>query len=567
MQAKVQQRLSVHERMVALGRSHAAISALAIGMLVAWCALLFWYLLAHYPYDGLYGQDSYAYYYQARAILQDMTGQASQPWQLFSGAQLYHWPVGYHLLIIGGQIITGSVAGGRETTLFLAGGAVIMLYLLVGEMWAGAAFRARVLAGLVAGGLLPLVATFTRMGLSVMADVPALFCGLLGIYCSLRAWPVQVRRNSSAKRGVAWAVAGGVALGLAVLMRYGAIFFVVPVVVYYLVRRFSPTDHRQSRLVAGYPTPWWALAGFAAGILPQLFYLIAYKELNLAGGAGASTAYWLNNWSPANLFSRTVTGPDGTSTFGQPMIVFYLLAPFFDSDSGFLSGFYLPALFLGAVVLVRARIWPVIALLVTWWLPPVLFFAGAPYQAQRFALTYLPTFLVLIGIGATKGIDLAIDAVRRGDRGRRALAAATALVVMACVGAGIYREQGSVRGWMGIHESFKVEERAVVALARQAAGSYAEETPPRVVAFGMTSVLYHYTQWPTIELFNSDQNIVAHFLDAPGTHLLVIPEADMSGQWANTPLAARWLWLQQNYSLTPQGTAGAYSVYSIDTRR
>ena len=513
MQARVQQGMSVHERVIALGRSHAVINALAIGMLVAWCSLLSWYLLAHYPYDGLYGQDSYAYYYQARAILQDMTGQASQPWQLFSGAQLYHWPVGYHLLIIIGQIITGSVAGGRAITLAMAGGAVIMLYLLVGELWPGAAFRARVLAGLIAGLLLPLVATFTRMGLSVMADVPALFWGLLGIYCCLRAWPSQEGVNRTANRAVTWAVAGGVALGLAALIRYGAVFFAVPVAVYYLVRRFSRAHQQERRVATGDPGPWWALLGFAVGMLPQLVYLVAYKQLNLAGGAGVSTGDWLNDWSLANLFSRTVTGPDGTSTFGQPMIVFYLLAPFYDSDSGFLSGFCLPALILGAVVIIRARIWPVIALLVTWWLPPVLFFAGAPYQAQRFALTYIPAFLVLIGVGATKAIHLAIEAARGGDRGRRALAVAAALVIIASLGAGIYKEQGSVRGWMGIDELFKVEERAVVALARQAAGAYRPESPPRLIAFGLTSALYHYTQWPTIELFNSDQATVAHFLD------------------------------------------------------
>jgi len=567
MQAKVQQRISVHERIVALGGSRATINVLAIGMLLAWCALLFWYLLARFPYDGLYGQDAYAYYYQAKAILQDMTGQASQPWQLFSGAQLYHWPVGYHLLIIVGQIITGSAAGGRAITIVLAGGAVILLYLLVGELWPGATFRTRVLAGLIAGGLLPLVATFTRMGLSVMADVPALFWGLLGIFCCLRAWPVQERVNSTAKSSVAWAVAGGLALGLAMLNRYGAIFFALPVVAYYLMRRLSRSETQRRRAVTADPAPWWALLGFVVGMLPQLVYLIAYRELNLTGAAGVSSGDWLNSWSPGNLFSTTVTGPDGTSTFGQPMLVFYLLAPLYDSDAGFLSAFYLPALVLGAGVIVRTRIWPIVTLLVVWWLPPVFFFAGTPYQAQRFALTYVPVFLALIGVGAMTAIARLLETVRGVDRRNRAPLAAAALVVIACLGLGVYKEQGSVRGWMGIHESFKVEEQAVLTLAREAAGPYAEGNPPRLVAFGMTSALYHYTQWPTIELFNSDQETVAHFLDSPGPHLLVIPEAGMSGQWANTPLAARWHWLQSNYSLTPQGTARAYSVYTIGSRR
>src|SRR5678816_1539029 len=94
MQAKVQQRISVHERIVALGGSHATINALAIGMLLAWCALLFWYLLARFPYDGLYGQDAYAYYYQALALWREISGQPPAPGALFD-AHALRWPLGY----------------------------------------------------------------------------------------------------------------------------------------------------------------------------------------------------------------------------------------------------------------------------------------------------------------------------------------------------------------------------------------------------------------------------------------------------------------------------------------
>ncbi|MEP6776389.1 MAG: hypothetical protein ABJA50_12410, partial [Chloroflexota bacterium] len=356
------------------------------------------------------------------------------------------------------------------------------------------------------------------------------------------------------------------ALGFAVLIRYGAVFFAVPVAAYHIVRRFSRADIQQRIVGVGDTGPWWALLGFAVGILPQLIYLIAYNQLLPAGGAGLNTGDWLSSWSPANLLSSTVSGPDGDSSFAQPMIVFYLLAPFYDSDAGFLSVFYLPALLTGAIVLARTRVLPITALFLSWWLPPVLFFAGTPYQAQRFALTFLPAFLALIGIGASKCMRLAIESVRGGWTVKRALVAAVGIAVLVGISAGAYREQGSLRGWMQIHESFKVEERAVVALARKAAGNYADQGPPRVVAFGMTSALYHYTQWPTLELFNSDEVTVSRFLEAPGTRLLVLPEADLSGQWANTPLAARWLWLQQNYALTSQGMAGTYVVYTIGAR-
>src|SRR5262249_54850921 len=151
-------------------------------------------------------------------------------------SQLYHWPIGYHLHLILGQIITGSYVGGRAITVCMAVGAALVLYLLAGELRPGSTGRARIVAGLVAGGALPLVATYTRMGLSLMADVPAVFWGLLGMYCCLRAWPVRVPSSKyqvpsteseatvtshsvlGTRYSVLWAVAGGVALGIAVLI-------------------------------------------------------------------------------------------------------------------------------------------------------------------------------------------------------------------------------------------------------------------------------------------------------------------------------------------------------------
>src|SRR5437773_10993202 len=76
------------------------------------------YLLARFPYDGLYGQDSYAYYYQALAFWQELTGQASFPGQPFTTSGLYHWPIGYHLHLLLGFLIAGvRPAGGRALTL------------------------------------------------------------------------------------------------------------------------------------------------------------------------------------------------------------------------------------------------------------------------------------------------------------------------------------------------------------------------------------------------------------------------------------------------------------------
>ena len=106
---------------------------------------------------------------------------------------------------------------------------------------------------------------------------------------------------------------------------------------------------------------------------------------------------------------------------------------------------------IGVVALVRQRVWPVIGLLASWWVLPVLFFAGTAYQAHRFALTYLPVLLVLLGVGVATAVQLGLEAMRGGPMGKRALYAGIAIVAVVGLAVGAYKEQGSVKGWMAIH--------------------------------------------------------------------------------------------------------------------
>jgi hypothetical protein len=44
----------------------------------------------------------------------------------------------------------------------------------------------------------------------------------------------------------------------------------------------------------------------------------------------------------------------------------------------------------------------------------------------------------------------------------------------------------------------------------------------------------------------------------------VVPPAPLAAQWAGTPTAARWRWLQTHYTLHEQGTAGEYTIYRVE---
>ena len=176
---------------------HPAMRTLAaMAGLLAACAALFASLLIRFPYDGLYGQDAYAYYYQALALWREISGQPPAPGALFD-AHALRWPLGYHLQLILGYLLSGDAAGGRALTLLLACLAPALLYLILREIRREAPGSRQVIAGLIGGGLLVLTGTYARMGLSVMADVPALFWSLLAVYCALRAWPPRRPRGVS----------------------------------------------------------------------------------------------------------------------------------------------------------------------------------------------------------------------------------------------------------------------------------------------------------------------------------------------------------------------------------
>jgi hypothetical protein len=537
---------------VAPARRHAAWAAAPLlGLPVAAGAALAG-LLWRNPYAGLYGQDSYAYYFQARALWQDLLGQAPPPDQLFT-SQALRWPIGYHLQIMLGFLAGPGPEGGRALTLLMTATAPALVYLLAGAVWTGAPARARVIAGSLAGAALLLTGTYARFGLSLMADVPALWWNVLAFYCVLRAWPPA--GAAPAHRG-RWAVAGGLALGAGVLVRYGSVMLVVPLLVYLALRWWAGRTAAQPGATPGRLLGWAGL-GALLGLLPQAVY-----DLTHATGDGYSR--FLSDWDPGNLFRTTLVSADGTATFSHTPLYFYLISPLADAPAGFLSVGYLPALGLGLAVLLRGRRWAVAGLLVSWWLVPALFFSGTPYQAHRFTLAFLPALTILIGLGGAAAVEGLLTAGRGGWSLRRAGLGLAALAIGLGVGLGLWQGQQATRTWVATHAGFQAAEQRLAALAEAAARATGQPGPPRVVCFGTTPALYYYTRWPLLDLYNDDEERIASFLQAPGPRLVVVPETSLATQWAGTPSGDRWTWLRAHYSLHLAGREGDFAVYTVE---
>jgi hypothetical protein len=221
---------------------------------------------------------------------------------------------------------------------------------------------------------------------------------------------------------------------------------------------------------------------------------------------------------------------------------------------------------LGLATLLGERRWALLGLLASWWLMLALFFSGTPYEAHRFVLAYLPALTILIGIGGATAQAWAVGAGRAQGVLARGVLAFLGGVVLLGVGLGVAHTQQAARGWAATQAGFQAHERQVAALAHEAAGTDPTGSP-RLVGFGLTTALYYYTGWPTIDLYNYDEAGIARFLAAPGPAVVVVPPAALATQWAGTPSGARWQWLQAHYTLQPRGTAGEYTVYRIEGAR
>ncbi len=515
--------------------------------------LWFLYLLMRFPFDGLYGQDSYAYYYQAVEIWRKMSGASVPSWP-FAGLGLYHWPVGYHLQVIAGFLLSGeSPVGGRLMTLIMAGVVPALVFLLATSVLPLANAPQKTLAGLVSGLVVLFTGIFGRTSLALMSDVPSLFWSLLSVLALVRALP-HSNRDAVSKSRWRWALLGGFALGMAVLLRYASILLALPLLLYALFWL-----RRQHIMEKPGITPTLLLAsalGLCVALAPQLYYVIGQ-------GFGGGNANPLSGWDIANFFStHPQTGADGLSVFDQPMLAFYALQPLWNVGAGFLSPFYLPFLLVGVRYLLRQACAEVVALLTTWWLLPVIFFSGTPYQAQRFVLFYLPPVALLVGVGVAR-LCYSLLGSKLGAQSFHVRALSVALVAF-LFSAGLVQGGSSSRSLVAAQATAKAAELNTVELVRQASSG---DQQPRIAAFGLSAALYHYTQWQVIDIYDNDEVAIANFLASTQVRVFVVPEESLATQWAGTPVAARWLRLRTQYSLEKVGETGGYSVYRAQARK
>ena len=90
------------------------------------------------------------------------------------------------------------------------------------------------------------------------------------------------------------------------------------------------------------------------------------------------------------------------------------------------------------------------------------------------------------------------------------------------------------------------------------------QAPPsaRLIAFGLTLTLRHYSELETLELFDLDEEDLQRLAgDQPA--FLLVDVANIEEQWQTMPLAERYNWLRDVAGLQRLGQKQGYTLFRV----
>jgi hypothetical protein len=347
--------------------------------LLALALRVFWIL--YYQFDGLYGQDAYAYYQYARELHRALAQ--------FQPPPPFWWPLGYPALLVPAFAVGGSETPFAQHLTVLCGALIAPLaYALTRE----AAPRGyKIAAGWVAGLICAVGGQAVQSSVVIMADVPAL------MWAALASW-LLLRHVST--RSIWTLVLASIAVGLSVWTRWQNLIFAAVWFAAWLSAQFTPSPS-----VNDGPSAWRAPAIsttlFRALLIVGIITLVLLPQFlsTTAAAAPFAGSSWLEGWRPQNAIFTSFDTVDGHFDYTLPVALFYAQVFVHPAYNVILL---LPFFLLGAYVLLRnfRSMPPAAVLLLGWILAMYLFLAGIPYQNFRFPLGFFVPVAAVTGIGA-----------------------------------------------------------------------------------------------------------------------------------------------------------------------
>lgn len=483
-------------------------------------------------FDGLYGQDAYAYFDYAVGPLTAALRSGQPPPPFF-------WPPGYPLLVALLTPATGPLPQAGQLVSLLAGIAVVMATVgLAAELWPWPPTHTVgiTLAGLLAAG----IGQLWQSSVVVMADTTGLAAATVGMVALLRygrpEGPLRAR----------WLVLAATCLAFAVLTRW-AYALVALIAVGFTLAVWQQQPRRVIRrhaLMAAFPT--------LVVLAPLAWSLLTGAVDPVSGRAAFAGNLQVYTWSPLNALRREFLSPDGLLRHRWPNGVWYALAP---AHRYFFTPALAPFLGVGVVAALRlcrreeTRRWlPVLA----WAAVIPLFHAGAAWQNFRFNLAHLPALALLTALGV-----MTVAAWCRRQASLRSQRLALAFLAMWVLGGWLLM----ARGGLELTSAFIARKQADLAIVRRVEALLPADA--RLLTFQLTPTFRHYGRSESHDLFYlTPAQLDAWIADGRPLYLL-LDRANVLSQWQGQPPARHYHRLAREPGLVEVTRAGAYTLWCV----
>ncbi len=472
-------------------------------------------------FDGLYGQDAYAYYDYAQNIRTSIqTGTALKP---------FFWPLGYPTLLAIILSVGGTNPSIAQALSLLMGAALTpLVYIIARQIGTG------YFSSIAAAALMTFCGQAIQSSMVVMSDIPALFWAIVSLMLLIRyLTPKSPLHTAEPTYQTKWLILAAVTLVFASLTRWIYLVLGLPFALAVFLEWHGRILWRPTLIT---------LAVAILVLLPQILYSRTnpFPTLNHE---------WVQGWSPSNAFHRSFTNPDGHFDYEKINAIYYA-QPYYDPN--YLSPIFSVFILVGLWAIAR-RAWWQFTLFGGWVLLPYLFLAGIPYQNIRFPLIVVPAVALLVGIG----IDGVLSWLKHLYSKQIRLIAVQWLIIILLL-LGLWQMWGSANTLVTSFVNNQQRDKL-------AAAWVGENVPvgSTVYTFGLTLTLQHYTALNVYELYYETPQTLAQKWQRGHDEYLVINVWNIENQWIGRDPQLDYHWLRDQRGLVRIGKYDNYVLFKI----
>ena len=488
-------------------------------------------LVAWHGFDGLYGQDSFAYVDYALGPLTDTIRRLEAPPPFF-------WPPGYPLLVALVAAVSGLGAASGQIVSLIAGATVPVLVALLARevlpahLRGGHSYVLALLAGLIAA----LTGQLWQSSVVAMSDTAAVAFATTGAWATCRYIGT----------GRVWAlVLAAAALAFAIETRWIYGLVALPLGLAAVVH-IARTRRDRPAAALGHAAIGASVALLVASPtwLPIVAALLEGRPPPFVGD------FAVYRWNPLGAAASAFTTADGRLEYALPTGLFYALQPVQHYWFGALGLLAVP----GLVSVLRRPSFASTVVLVVWPAAVMGFLLGGGYQNTRFFMAAVPPFAILAAAGAAWLWRTAGSAPQRWRLPAMRVTAAV-LMIGLLMNAGL-----AARFTNGFIERMQRDTQNIRLLAARVPDG------ARVLSLGATPLLVHDGRHEVAELADLDSDSVMALLsDGRDSYLLVDIES-IRRQWADSGPGRAVQSLEHGPGLRQIGRAGIWTLYAIDGR-